>query len=119
MWQRQLHNPHAFWAKYPLTSIAMDDPTFVRPIPRNSWGGASQALTAMRTLRWMEHYGQTAAQRVLMQQWTEAIVRQGTFCQQLDPDTGVFTQPDPGGYSPAALVFLAFAERLHNKPHRS
>jgi hypothetical protein len=113
MWKRQLHSPHAFWAKYPLTSIAMDDPTFVRPIPRNSWGGASQALTAMRTLRWMEHYGQAAAQRVLMQQWTEAIVRQGTFCQQLDPDTGIFTQPDPGGYSPCALAFLAFAERLH------
>jgi hypothetical protein len=119
MWQRQLHNPHAFWAKYPLTSIAMDDPTFVRPIPRNSWGGASQALTAMRTLRWMEHYGEGAAQRVLMQRWTEAIVRQGTFCQQLDPDTGVFTQPDPGGYSPCALAFLAFAERLHGKQHRS
>jgi hypothetical protein len=117
MWHRQLHNPHAFWARYPLTSIAMDDPAFVRPIPRNSWGGASQALTAMRTLRWMDHYGQTAAQRVLMQQWTEAIVRQGTFCQQLDPATGIFTQPDPGGYSPAALVFLAFAERLHGPRH--
>jgi hypothetical protein len=116
MWSRQLHNPHAFWARYPLTSIAQDDPTFVRPIPRNSWGGASQALTAMRTLRWMEHYGHAAAQRVLMQQWCEAIVRQDAFCQQLDPETGVFTQPDPGGYSPAALVYLAFAQRLHGKP---
>ena len=53
VWTRQLHNPKAFWATYPLTSIAMDDPTFVRPIPRNSWGGASQALTALRAPRWM------------------------------------------------------------------
>ena len=38
IWTKQIHNPKAFWAPYPLTSIAMDDPTFVRPIPRNSWG---------------------------------------------------------------------------------
>ena len=40
VWTKQLHNPKAFWAPYPLTSVAMDDPSFVRPIPRNSWGGA-------------------------------------------------------------------------------
>ena len=38
VWTKQIHNPKAFWAPYPLTSIAMDDPTFVRPIPRNSLG---------------------------------------------------------------------------------
>jgi hypothetical protein len=30
----------------------------------------------------------------------------------MDPRTGEFTQPDPGGYSPAALVFLSFARSL-------
>ena len=35
VWTKQIHNPKAFWAPYPLTSIAMDDPAFVRPIPRN------------------------------------------------------------------------------------
>src|ERR1019366_1679059 len=49
IWTRQIHNPQAFWAPYPFPSSALKDPTFVRPIPRNSWGGASQALTAMRT----------------------------------------------------------------------
>jgi Bacterial alpha-L-rhamnosidase 6 hairpin glycosidase domain/TAT (twin-arginine translocation) pathway signal sequence len=112
LWERQLHNPQAYWAKYPLPSIALDDPKFVRPIPRNSWGGASQALTALRTLRWMEHYGKARELRVLMQAWCDAIVRAGAFCQQMDPGTGVFTQPDPGGYSPSALVFLHFALRL-------
>jgi hypothetical protein len=112
VWTRQLHNPKAFWAPYPFPSIAMDDPTFVRPIPRNSWGGASQALTALRTPRWMSHYGKQAEQAHLMQQWCEAIARHTEFRQQMDPLTGVFTQPDPGGYSPAALVFLLFAEHL-------
>jgi hypothetical protein len=113
VWTRQLHNPKAFWAPYPLTSIAQNDPTFVRPIPRNSWGGASQALTALRTPRWMIHYGKQAELTELMQKWCEAILRHGEFRQQMDPLTGDFTQPDPGGYSPAALVFLDFARRLH------
>jgi len=50
-----------------------------------------------------------------MQQWCAAITRHGEFRQQMDPLTGDFTQPDPGGYSPAALVFLDFADRLSRK----
>ena len=117
VWTRQLHNPKAFWAAYPFPSIALDDPTFVRPIPRNSWGGASQALTALRAPRWMTHYGKHAELNVLMLQWCNAILRHGEFRQQIDPLTGDFTQPDPGGYSPAALVFLSFAKALGKNPH--
>jgi Bacterial alpha-L-rhamnosidase 6 hairpin glycosidase domain len=112
VWTRQIHNPKAFWAPYPLSSIALDDPAFVRPIPRNSWGGASQALTALRAPRWMRHYGKQAELNHLMQQWCEAIMRHTEFRQQMDPLTGIFTQPDPGGYSPAALAFLDFARHL-------
>ncbi len=111
IYQRQIHNPEAFWAPYPLSSIALDDPSFVRPIPRNSWGGASQALTALRAPRWMEHYGKPADLAHLMQQWTGTILRQNSFLQQIDPLTGTFT-PDPGDYSPAALVFMDFTWRL-------
>jgi len=112
LWKRQLHNPDAFWAPYPFPSSALNDPTFVRPIPRNSWGGASQALTALRAPRWMPHYGKQAELNHLMSQWCQAIMRDGDFRQQMDPVTGKFTQPDPGKYSPAALVFLDFAHRL-------
>jgi len=112
VWKRQLRNSSAFWAPYPFPSIAMDDPTFVRPIPPNSWGGASQALTALRAPRWMTHYGKTAEQRQLMHQWCIAILRNDDFRQQIDPLTGEFTLPDPGGYSPTALMFLSFAREL-------
>jgi hypothetical protein len=112
VWTRQLHNPKAFWAPYPLTSIAMDDPAFVRPIPRNSWGGASQALTALRAPRWMSHYGKQAELEHLMYQWCEAISRYTEFRQQMDPLTGDFTRVDASGYSPAALTYLDFMQRL-------
>jgi hypothetical protein len=53
IWTKQVHNPAAFWAPYPFPSSALNEPTFVRPIQRNNWGGASQAFTALRTPRWM------------------------------------------------------------------
>ncbi len=112
VWRRQLHNPAAFWRPYPFPSIAADDPKFVRPIPRNSWGGASQALTALRTPRWMEHYGKFSEFTHLMTQWVRALARSGQFLQQMDPDTGVFS-PDRGAYSPAMLTLFDFTWRLY------
>lgn len=111
IYQHQIHNPEAFWTPYPLPSIALNDPSFVRPIPRNSWGCASQALTALRAPRWMEHYGKPADLAHLMQQWISAIAAEGKFLQQMDPMNGQFT-PDVGDYSPAALVFIDFTWRL-------
>jgi hypothetical protein len=112
IWEHQLHNPKAFWSPSPLPSIAMDDPTFVRPAPRNSWGGPSQALTALRAPRWCEFYGKPAQLALLMDRWCEAIQRDPTFRQQIDPITGNFTQEDLPAYSPAALVMVDFTWRL-------
>jgi hypothetical protein len=81
IWHKQMHNPSAFWPPFPLPSIALNDPTFARPIRRNSWGGPSQALTALRAPRWMEHYGKPADLAHLMQKWISAILREGEFLQ--------------------------------------
>jgi hypothetical protein len=116
IWARQFHNPKSMWAPYPFPSIAMDDPAFVRPAPPNSWGGASQPLTAIRTTRWMEHYGKQKEFAHLMRQWVEAISRPDVPLQQLDPLTGEFTRPDKTGYSPIALVYLDFIRRLQDIP---
>ncbi len=112
LWSRQLHNPQAFWSALPLPSVALDDPQFVRPIPENSWGGAAQALTALRTGRWFDAYAKSAAHAQLMQRWCEALIRDGNFGQQADPLDGRFTQGQPAGYSPAALVMVDFTWRL-------
>ena len=112
LWSGQLHNRHAFWSALPLPSVALDDAAFVRPIPVNSWGGASQALTALRTARWFDHYGKSAAHGELMQRWCRALVQDGTFRQQADPLDGRFTGDGPPGYSPAALALIDFTWRL-------
>jgi hypothetical protein len=112
LWTRQLHNPDAFWAPYPLTSVAMDDPTFVGSIPANSWGGATQALTALRAGRWFDHYGRSAEFTQMMDRWCTALMADMTFRQQMDPRTGAFTHAEAAGYSPAALVMVDYSWRL-------
>jgi hypothetical protein len=112
IWRAQLGNPNAFWTKYPFPSIAVNDSAFVRPILQKSWGGPSQALTALRAPRWMEHYGHYADLTRLMSQWVEAITRTGAFLQQMDPESGVFTRQGQD-YSPAILVLLDFVWRLY------
>ncbi len=112
LWMRQIHNPTAFWPAYPLPSIAVDDPHFVRPIPRNSWGGASQALTALRAGRWLDHYGRSAEFSLMMDRWCEAIQGEVTFRQQVDPLSGAFTREDAPNYSPSALVMMDYTWRL-------
>jgi hypothetical protein len=92
LWTRQIHNPKAFWAPCPLPSVALDDPMFVRPIPRNSWGGASQALTALRAGRWLDHYGRPAEFSVMMDRLCDAIQAGLSLRQQLDPLNGQFTK---------------------------
>ncbi|HVU15186.1 MAG TPA: hypothetical protein VHD90_28125 [Phototrophicaceae bacterium] len=116
IYARQIRNPQAFWTPYPLPSIAADDPTFVGEIPRNSWGGAAQALTALRAPRWFEYYGKGNDLDHLMRQWLKALLHayeQGTrWRQQMNPFTGEFTV-GAEGYSPAMLVMLDFTARLY------
>jgi hypothetical protein len=112
LWTRQIHNPRAFWAAYPLPSVALDDPLFVRPIPRNTWGGPSQALTALRAGRWFDHYGRSAEFTFPMDRWCEAIQRDMTFRQQMDPLDGTFTSDGSPNYSPVSLVMIDYTWRL-------
>lgn len=112
IYARHIRNPDAFWTPYPLPSIAANDPAFVKRLPVNSWGGASQALTALRTPRWFDHYGKSADHEHLMMRWVEAIVRSPHFMQQINPWTGEFTDCKTRDYSPAMCVLIDFVDRL-------
>jgi hypothetical protein len=112
LWTRQIHNPRAFWTPYPLPSVALDDTLFVRPIPRNTWGGPSQALTALRAGRWFDRYDRPAEFAYMMDRWLEAILRDMTFRQQMDPLDGVFTSQGSPNYSPVSLVLIDYTWRL-------
>ncbi len=110
IYARYIRNPAEFWTPYPLPSISIADPAFDASLSENSWGGASQALTALRAPRWFEHYGKHGDLEILMSRWVEAITAAPGFMQQMSPWTGAFTTS--AGYSPAMLVYLDFVDRL-------
>lgn len=110
IYERHLHNPASFWTPFPFPSIAADDPAFVAALPDNSWGGASQALTALRAPRWMTHYGKSDDLIILMKQWVRAILKSSAFMQQANPWTGEFTTSP--GYTASMLVFISFVDAL-------
>lgn len=119
LWEREIHSPQAYWTPYPMPSVAADDPQFVSSIPSNSWGGATQALTALRATRWMDHYGRSAEFSEMMDRWCEAIARDLHFLQQMSPFDGKFTRTQAGNYSPCALVMMDYTWRLagiHEEP---
>jgi len=110
IYARHIKNPEAFWTPYPFPSIAANDPAFVHELPPNSWGGASQALTALRAPRWLEYYGKSIDLAHLMERWVEAILQTSDFMQQMNPWTGEFSTSR--GYSPTMCVFIDFVDRL-------
>lgn len=111
LFRQQILNPRAFWTPYPMSSIAADDPVFRGNFPENSWGGASQALTALRAPIWFEFYGKYRELSHLMRKWQEALLADDGFHQQMNCFTGRFNSTDH--YSPAMCVFLDFTARLY------
>jgi hypothetical protein len=66
----------------------------------------------LRAGRWFDHYNRSAEFAHMMRRWCDAILRDPSFRQQLDPVTGEFTQSGSASYSPAALVLYDYTWRL-------
>lgn len=108
--KRYLLNTRKFFAKYPFTSIAMDDPRFDPFSDYNAWSGASNFLSLIRAPRAFEYH-----HRFVEFTWVQfpiiaAMARMERFPQVLSPWTGAegFTET----YSPSILGVLDYIERL-------
>lgn len=108
--ERYLLNTRKFFAKFPLTSIALDDPRFDPNFAQNSWAGPSNFLTLLRTPHAFEHRGHHTELTWIMQPTLAALFDADRFPQTLNPFTGAagFTEK----YSPSILTLLDFIERL-------
>ena len=103
---RHLMNGSEFWTKAPLPSISAADPRF-RNNPGNDWSGPPQGLTYQRALRALERYGHHAELALVGAAQRAALLKTGTFPQQIDPFSA---QPDAGHdcYGPMLLSALEF-----------
>ncbi|MFD0670653.1 hypothetical protein [Cohnella sp. GCM10027633] len=108
--RRYLLNTRKFFSKYPLTSVAMDDPRFDPFTSYNTWAGAVNFLTLIRTPHAFEKHGRYVELTWIMQPIVSAMAHMKRFGQCLSPWTGEegFTET----YSPALLCVLDFVERL-------
>ncbi|EHB63600.1 MULTISPECIES: MGH1-like glycoside hydrolase domain-containing protein [Paenibacillus] len=110
MLERYLLNTSKFFAKYPFTSLAMDDPRFDPFSTYNSWGGPSNFLSLIRAPHAFEAHHRYVELTWVMQPILSALARAERFPQALSPWTGQegFTET----YSPAILCLMDYVERL-------
>lgn len=108
--RRYLLNTGKFFAKYPFTSIAMDDPRFDPFSSYNTWGGASNFLSLIRAPHAFEHHGRYVELSWVLQPILAACSRMTRFAQTLSPWTGEEGYTE--AYSPAILCLLDYMERL-------
>lgn len=108
--RRYLLNTGKFFAKYPFTSIALDDARYDHGYDYNSWAGPSNLLSLIRAPHAFEHHGRHVELTWAMQPTLSALFRGDRFTQTLHPFTGRegFTE----AYSPSILCLLDFIERL-------
>ncbi len=107
---RYLLNTRKFFARYPFTSIALDDPRFDHDFSRNSWGGPTNFLTLIRAPHAFERHGHHVELTWALIPVLAAVSRMTRFPQTLSPWSG-----EPGyteQYSPAILWTLDAVERL-------
>lgn len=110
MLERYLLNSRKFFAKYPFTSIALDDPRFDPAFDYNSWCGPTNFLSIIRAPHAFEHHGRYVELTWLIYPILSALFRSTRFAQTLNPFTGKegFTE----SYSPSILCLIDFIERL-------
>jgi len=107
---RYLLNTRKFFAKYPFTSLALDDPRFDPAFDYNSWCGPTNFLSLIRAPHAFEHHGRHVELTWMLYPILSALFRSERFAQTLNPFTGRagFTEV----YSPSILCLLDFVERL-------
>jgi hypothetical protein len=108
--QKYLLNTSKFFAKYPFTSIAMDDPRFDPFSSYNTWAGTSNFLSLIRTPHAFEYHHRYVELTWVLNPIISALSQMTRFAQTVSPWTGQegFTET----YSPAILCLLDFVERM-------
>jgi hypothetical protein len=108
--RRYLLNTRKFFARYPFTSIALDDPRFDAAFDYNSWSGPSNFLSIIRAPHAFEAHHRHVELTWAMQPILSSLFRAPRFAQTVSPWTGDAGYTDT--YSPSILCLLDFIERL-------
>ena len=111
-YKRYFEAPGEFATSFPFPSVSISDPSFVKELPPNCWGGNAQALTALRASMWLPRYGRADERERLLKRWMRAFIdHNNPMTQELDPFTGA-----PIGigvnYMPSLFIFKQAADLI-------
>lgn len=112
LYRKYFEDPREFQTPFPFPSVSVSDPCFNFELPHNSWGGNTQALTALRALLWLPRYGRDGERKSLLLKWMRAFIAfDNPMTQELNPFNGT-----PIGavaaYSPSLILFLEAGKLL-------
>lgn len=108
--RKYLLNTSKFFAKYPFTSVAMDDPRFDPFSSYNTWAGTSNFLSLIRTPHAFEYHHRYVELTWVLNPIITALAQMTRFAQTVSPWTGKEGYTET--YSPAILCLLDYIERL-------
>lgn len=108
--ERYLLNTRKFFAKYPFTSLAMDDPRFEPAADYNTWNGPTNALSFIRAPAAFEAHGRHVELTWVLYPILSALLHADHFAQCYSPFNGKAGYTEM--YSPAILGLLDFVERI-------
>jgi hypothetical protein len=108
--ERYLLSSRKFFAKYPLTTIALDDPRFSQDYTYNSWAGQTSFLTQLRLPRAFDYNGHVAELTWILSPTLAALARFDGFAASMSPWTGAEGYGER--YTPTMLTALDYIERL-------
>jgi hypothetical protein len=107
--ERYLLDSRKFFSKYPLASVAMDDPRFDPHSHYNSWAGPPNFLSLLRAPAAFELHGRLAELGWIMDPALKALGKFARFAQTMSPWTGEEGYTE--GYTPTILCLLDYVER--------
>lgn len=113
IYHKHIKNPDEFWTKVPFPSMSVSDPSTADHKDCNCWGYYSQALIALRCIRWMDNYGMSDDFLELLNIWVTQWTFNNTlmFGQELDPISGRATDCSEW-YSSCMLLYVYAVRRL-------
>jgi hypothetical protein len=108
--RRYLFNMKKFFCRYPLTTIAMDEPAFSQSFKFNSWAGQVSFLTQIRLPHAFDFHHRPVELTWIQYPLIAALSRFEKFPGSLDPWLGHEGYGE--NYTPAMLCLLDYLERL-------
>jgi putative isomerase len=111
---QRLTDPHKFWARYPVSTVAMDDPMFD---PLQMWRGPTWVNVNYLLIEGLERSGYADVAQELRHRTLELLMGQEDIFEYYHPQTG---EPGPKaapifGWSAAVLIELALQETAQQR----